>query len=169
MTSKIVFVTPPNYTGNLGGTEGANAICQTLAEAAGLPGNYKAWLSTSNPGDNPAQSFTQSTLPYVTPDSNLTEVAANWSSLISGNLINPIEFYANGGHSYFPSFTWTNTQTNGQPTSTTNLPYTDCTDWNALDGNGEYGVLGSQNYEWTYTSATLPCDTGNHSLLCFQQ
>jgi hypothetical protein len=42
------FVTSTEHTaGSLGGLEGADAICQLRAEAAGLPGNYRAWLSAS--------------------------------------------------------------------------------------------------------------------------
>jgi hypothetical protein len=44
----MAFVTSTKHAGDLGGLEGANAICQARAEAAGLPKNtYIAWLSTS--------------------------------------------------------------------------------------------------------------------------
>jgi hypothetical protein len=76
---KIVFVTTNVYAANLGGTAPYHAACQAEATAAGLPGTYKAWVSTtSTPNDNPAATFTQSPVPYVLPDS--TQVAANWSS-----------------------------------------------------------------------------------------
>jgi hypothetical protein len=46
--SNLVFVTsteqPPS---SLGGLAGADALCATRAAAAGLPGTYVAWLSTS--------------------------------------------------------------------------------------------------------------------------
>ena len=41
-----VFVTSTQTTGNMGGLTGADHICQTRASAAGLPGTYRAWLST---------------------------------------------------------------------------------------------------------------------------
>ncbi len=44
---KFVFVTSAKYKGNLGGLSGADAKCNQLAGAAGLPGTYVAWLSTS--------------------------------------------------------------------------------------------------------------------------
>ncbi len=42
------FVTSSNHDGNLGGLEGADAICQRLAEAAGSPATrtWRAYLST---------------------------------------------------------------------------------------------------------------------------
>jgi hypothetical protein len=43
----IAFVTSTSHTGNLGGIAGADAVCQARASAAGLPGTYRAWLSTS--------------------------------------------------------------------------------------------------------------------------
>jgi hypothetical protein len=42
---KIVFVTSQTYTGNLGGHTGADQKCKALALAAGLLGNFKAWIS----------------------------------------------------------------------------------------------------------------------------
>jgi hypothetical protein len=43
-----VFVTSTTQTGNLGGLSGADQICNDRAVAAGLTGNYLAWLSTSS-------------------------------------------------------------------------------------------------------------------------
>ncbi len=76
---KFVFVTSSGFFGNLGGTAGGNTDCNNAASSAGLPGTYKAWLSTATTGDNPASSFTPSTIPYVLPDN--TQVAANWTAL----------------------------------------------------------------------------------------
>ena len=42
------FVTSKTYVpGSLGGLDGADAECQTLAGAVPLPGHFKAWLATS--------------------------------------------------------------------------------------------------------------------------
>ena len=43
----IVFATSTLQDGNLGGLAGADAICNTRASAAGLPGAYVAWLSST--------------------------------------------------------------------------------------------------------------------------
>ena len=42
---KTVFVTSATYDGNFGTLANADANCQGLADAAGLGGTYKAWLS----------------------------------------------------------------------------------------------------------------------------
>src|SRR5262249_6546533 len=50
---KIMFVSSQQFTGgSIGGIAGGDAKCQTLAEAAGLPGTFKAWLATTG-GDSP--------------------------------------------------------------------------------------------------------------------
>ena len=85
----LVFVTSSGFFGNLGGTAGGDTDCNNAASAAGLSGTYKAWLSTTATGDNPASSFTQSTIPYVLRDN--TQVAANWTALVSGTLDHAID------------------------------------------------------------------------------
>jgi hypothetical protein len=55
-TVNAVFILKPNYafvtstlhTGNLGGLSGADAICQARANAASLPGTFRAWLSSDS-------------------------------------------------------------------------------------------------------------------------
>lgn len=42
----LAFVTPLSFNGDLGGLAGADAKCDAAAIAAGLPGHYRAWLST---------------------------------------------------------------------------------------------------------------------------
>ena len=52
---KYAFVTTWQGDGNIGGLAAADAICQTEAEEAELPGTYKAWLSDS--GNSPSTRF----------------------------------------------------------------------------------------------------------------
>ncbi len=42
-----VFVSSARFSGNLGGLAGGDSSCQGLADVAGLGGEWKAWLSTS--------------------------------------------------------------------------------------------------------------------------
>ncbi|PRQ04919.1 DUF4215 domain-containing protein [Enhygromyxa salina] len=79
---RLAFATSTTHTGDLGGLAGADAICNMLAQDAGLPGTYMAWLSTVD--ESPATRFTQSTVPYVLPDAN--QVADDWADLIDGSL-----------------------------------------------------------------------------------
>ena len=46
-SSRVVFVTRSRFPGNkLGGRAGADDKCRTFAAAAGLAGNFQAWIST---------------------------------------------------------------------------------------------------------------------------
>lgn len=45
--ARKVFVTSTTHNGNLGGLVGADATCQARATAAGSPGTFRAWLSTT--------------------------------------------------------------------------------------------------------------------------
>ena len=47
-STKIIFVTSLIYSGNLGGLSGADAKCSLRAQAGGLSGSWKAWLSDAN-------------------------------------------------------------------------------------------------------------------------
>jgi hypothetical protein len=47
-SNHTIFATSIKYNGNLGGTSGADATCQSRAVAAGLSGTWKAILSTSS-------------------------------------------------------------------------------------------------------------------------
>lgn len=84
-----VFVTSTTYSGNLGGLPGADAKCQTRAQAAGLSGTYKAWLSTADPNGSPATRFARATVPYRLVNGVL--IANDWSDLVDGRLSAPID------------------------------------------------------------------------------
>ncbi|MDB4944803.1 MAG: Tryptophan synthase alpha chain [Labilithrix sp.] len=47
----VVFTTKATFDGDLGGVTGADTKCTTYANAAGLPGKYRAWLSSAAGGD----------------------------------------------------------------------------------------------------------------------
>ncbi len=64
--NNVAFLTSVTYAGNLGGLDGADAICQKHANNAGLPANqYRAWLSTS---DEDAAARIGSARGWVRPD-----------------------------------------------------------------------------------------------------
>lgn len=46
----IMFVTKNTFTGSLGGLNGADGECKIAASQAGLPGTYRAYLSSIEPG-----------------------------------------------------------------------------------------------------------------------
>ena len=92
--SNTVFLSSAVYDGAMGGLDGADAKCQALAAAAGLPGTFRAWLSDST--GSPSTRFTQSTLRYVRVDG--VKVADDWADLTDATklLYAPINVTENG-------------------------------------------------------------------------
>ena len=84
---KFVFVTSTKQTGDLGGIDGADDICNDRAADAGLPGVYKAWLASTDAND-PESTFVRATGPYVRTD--YARVADDWADLTDGRLPRPI-------------------------------------------------------------------------------
>jgi hypothetical protein len=85
--SKLIFVSSERYSGNLGGLDGADAHCQSLAEAAGRTGVFRGWLSTLNV---PAwKRLTHSTVPYALRTGAI--VANDWADFTSGTLRHDID------------------------------------------------------------------------------
>ena len=177
----MVFVTVGSYDGNLGGTAGAAAICQTDADAAGLPGKYKAWLSTTLTyggdaalQDEPLNTFNHSTVPYYEPDGT-TEIASNWSTFASAAPSAAIaehadaspELYAGGADS---SFVWTGTADNG---TYSNSFDGDCLAWTdntvANGGDGGTPTISFPQY-WTSIgpNSAEACTVPGH-LYCVEQ
>jgi TolB-like protein len=184
--SRIVFVTSARYTGNLGGVAGADSKCQQVAEAAGLPGNYKAWLSDKS--SSPAATFMRWNGPYVLVDG--TEVASNWEGLTEHYHFVPINI-TETGQDTGESFQWTNTSASGGPGPCPCpeylLPATkivgrlevrdgSCQNWTSSNGDlydGMYGSsIGLGSY-WTIDIVSLHPYTADCDemlrLYCFQQ
>jgi hypothetical protein len=161
---KTVFVTSVTYDGNLGGLAGADANCQALADAAGLGGTYKAWLSDSS--TDARDRLTHATVPYVRTDG--ASIADDWADLVDNPagdpLLNPIDRDENG-NAVGNVRVWTGTTFAGQM-----LPGdTICSDW--LDGtasfNGRTGRTNRVDLGWT-SVLTLGCNT-LRALYCFEQ
>ncbi len=87
----VAFVTSTTSTGNMGGLSGADAACMTRAAAAGLPGNYVAWLSTSA-ATAPSRLGTASG--WVRPDGNV--FARSAMDIVTGRIIHPLNLDENG-------------------------------------------------------------------------
>lgn len=162
-----VFVTSQVFTGDLGGVEGADEKCQSAAEAAGLPGEYRAWLST--PVASPADWPVHSTVPYR--QINGVDVAGDWEQLLVGPLTNGIYVSEWGGdagvgmHSCIPDSrpVWTNTQTDA--TSYTSDMH--CGNWGSTTGEGSAGQAGAKNFSWT-VGCLIKCGE-EAALYCFEQ
>ncbi|HRI71476.1 MAG TPA: hypothetical protein PK156_44890, partial [Polyangium sp.] len=126
---KTVFVTSTIYKGDLGGLAGADAKCQTRAKAAGLDGEFKAWLSDSK--TSAASRLTHAQVPYVRVDGSV--LAKDWTEWTSGQLRVPLQLTELGGWpTIIPhppgcdnSLVWTNTKEDGSLVSKTRT----CNDW----------------------------------------
>jgi hypothetical protein len=169
-TSCQVFITSSVHTGALGGLGGADAICQTRANAAGRPGTYKAWLSTGS--ESPSTRFRQSGQPYIRVDN--TQVAANWAALISppGDIDATLNVTETGSTFGTIQFAWTNTSFDGSPVTADQT--FNCGNWTNDTVNA--GVIGGADVttsSWT-TFGTSFCPVDENSgvgrrLYCFQQ
>ncbi|WP_192484153.1 MULTISPECIES: DUF1554 domain-containing protein [Cysteiniphilum] len=82
----FIFTTTQNYSGNLGGIEGANNKCQLEANALGLDGEYKAMLPDTSRSVKDNINYDQ-TAYYLNLNN---EVVAPPNTLFLGGLKNPI-------------------------------------------------------------------------------
>ncbi len=182
--NKIIFKTSTTYNANLGGVAGADSKCQARANAAGLTGTYKAWISTSS--SSPATTFTKYSSPYILTDG--TQIASNWNDLTDGSIPNVtggnypnihldefgnvLPFTPGGGYSgcgswlggYF-IFSWNATNADGTfkpaPIGQYSNCHTTCNDWTSTSGGGDVWIM------WN-NSNTLDCSAATH-LICVEQ
>jgi hypothetical protein len=115
-------VSSSTQNGNLTGLFGADDLCQGLANAAGLPGVYMAWLSDAT--GSPTSRFTRATVPYVRVDG--LSVADNWTDLTDNRLKRPINMTEKGQVSGAPTRVWTSTNSLGDVLP---HPRQDCENW----------------------------------------
>ena len=162
-----VFVTSEMYDGNLGGLAGADAKCQALADAAGLPGTYMAWISTAE--GSPSTRFTQSTQPYLRIDG--VQVAPNWAGLVDGTLDAAISVTELGGPAPIGNTScagggfatvWSATNVAGGSGGTA------CAGFTSNAGSGLWGQATVTNSSWTSWCSGGLCSWLS-PLYCFQQ
>lgn len=163
---KTVFLTSTTSTGDLGGLAGADAICQGLADTAGIGGgrSYLAWLSDDT--DSPATRFTQATVPYLL--TNGDTVANDYADLTDGSIQNPINVDESGGGASSPK-TWSNTGSFGTLLNATAAG--NCNIWSeGSSGTGLNGLTGSTGITWASEASGSPLACTNlFALYCFEQ
>ena len=164
-----MLVTSEMFNGNMGGLDGADAICQGLADDAGLAGDYMAWLSTAQ--DSPSTRFTQSDMPYVLV--NGTVVANSWADLTDGTLASAINLTETGGQPPVGNTScagggfqtvWTATLQAGQSVNANNT----CSGWTSTGGGSYWGRADSSNSFWTGWCSGNSC-AWLSPIYCFQQ
>jgi hypothetical protein len=155
---KLVFITSTTQTGNLGGLEGADDICQGLADDKNIKGSFKAWLSDGF--ESPNSRFTRSVDPYRLIDG--TVIANDYTDLINGELLHPINLTEEAQSPSRAAFTGTT------PLGAASSPY--CSGWTSSDGNlkGSHGSPSKTNGVWSLVSVPLPCNF-ELTLYCFEQ
>ena len=157
----LVFVTRAAFQGNFGGLAGADARCQAAARHAGLPGVFRAWLSTAA---KPAGArIAHKDVPYVMPGG--IRVADNYADLTDGELAHPIDRTEYGNTVPSPFLARTATTPDGQALSPA------CADWTSrrrYDG-GWWGATDAATLAWSH-AGVFPgrCDYLAH-LYCLEQ
>ncbi len=165
---RLVFVTSTLQYGDMNGLAGADTICNDLAQEAGLPGTYKAWLSTGQANGTPAVRFTQSAVPYVKVDG--VKVADNWADLTDGTLdsaINRTELNAAppaGNPTCGNTSVWSNTNSNGTLFNSINS----CGNYLSTASAGHWGQSALVNGGWSSACSGGTC-SWQEPMYCFQQ
>lgn len=154
--SKRVFVTSTAYSGNLGGSAGADALCVASSDAVGLGGNWRAWISTGA-----SDAFTH--LDDVSPWYRLDGAMAfpNKAALRTTPAV-PLTITEQG--MMWVGYVWTGTLT-GAIHSTD-----DCSGFTSASTTvvGTAGVVrAGDTSEWT-TFESHPCQM-THPIYCFEQ
>ncbi len=162
---KRVFVSSSTRTGGVpsGSALGFDVNCQNLAIAAGLDGNYKAWVSDDT--TSPSVRFTKSKAPYLRMDGS--PIAADWTNLTSGSIAFAINRTETGGAVGGATYAWSDTAPDG-----TLIPVnpngSNCNNWKDPPGNfGSYGDTTATDSKWTDNSYGS-CNLNLH-FYCFEQ
>jgi len=161
MDEWLIFITSNSYTGALGGLAGADAICQTLAATAGVPGDFMAWLSDSS--ESPSTRFATDAYEdrtYTLGDGTL--VTKGWTGLTGGLLHNAIRL--DEAHNVQDNWNvWTNTTSSGISKGSYH-----CNSWSSASNSykGHYGTSSYVSSFWSDRSTTY-CST-SLKLYCVQ-
>ncbi len=172
---KGLFTTRDPFDGNLGGLAGADGRCYEMAQEAGLPGVYKAWLSTKS--ISAASRLTQAVITCRMVDGQ--RLALAWGDLTDGSLDTAptIDQFGteipNSGSNEPCGTVWTHTTptgaiadgiggAGGSPPA--------CANWTAFGQNltGGVGFHTETNEMWTYTGCAQPCSVPMR-LYCIEQ
>lgn len=165
----LIFVSNEDWDGNLGGVSGANQKCQQAANAANLPGIFRAWIATmeGNEEKSPAQDWTELhdfIGNFIRKDGKV--VAEGWDGLVSGSLAVPI-IYGEDGVDHGIEKVWTNVKPTGELADIDNESAS-CSAWSmSTSRSGNVGYPGVSTALWTNTVTPSACNVENH-LYCVQ-
>jgi hypothetical protein len=173
------FITAAAHSGDLGGLAGADAICQTAAESAGLPGTYRAWLSTSTTdaychvqgySGTKSANCGQSSLPTAAGPWIRTDgapFAGTIDKLVSGEIYTPPQYDENGSLVNPDAALFTGTNPDGTLNTNYSIPRS-CNDWNSNSDSYtvQIGISYGTTFLWTQITSTI-CSASGH-LICLQ-
>jgi len=169
--ANVVFVTSATGTGNLGSWAEASgktyiaaghAICQNLADAAGLQGEFKAWLS--DPDLDAKGRLVRSAEAYVRVDG--ARVAYNWTDLTTPPYLeNPISINEQGLPN--ASQVWTGTRVGGN--SAHGVFGNTCLYWGSGNPGDTTAVGYSTATDYSWTEAGIGSCAQSKALYCFHQ
>jgi len=157
----IVFLTSEGVSGDLGGVDGADAVCRSFAQEAGLQkwDQYHAWLSVgASPAANRVPLVDR---PYYRLDG--LKIAENSGELLSSKLLLPANISELKEDLGFRPV-WTNSLPDGTTTSEMH----DCQSFSSADfGDEAYvGFANKTDAQWTHAEVTSSCDL-DARLYCF--
>lgn len=168
-----IFVTSGTYTGiQIGGADGADTICQGLAEAAGLSKEYKAIVSVEEVSGNDNTGAVNSRLNLsgaiykVDAAGETTLIVAQPSDLwtagnvSSSGLLDTIDYDEEG--TPVSRLVWTGSNSDGGM-----APSSHCSNWSVNTGSGFYGNTTATDGEWI-ESLSADCSE-SYSLYCISQ
>jgi hypothetical protein len=148
---RVVFVSSRESNSVLGGLDGADATCTTLAkDPASHPRvkdrTFKAWLSDKDV--SAGRRLDHGATRFVLPNGTL--VAKNWDAFASAAHEAAINVDERNEQAH--GLVWTGTKTNGDATSSL------CTEWAGLFGLGTLGNTDSKTADWTQDGTRI-CST----------
>lgn len=151
-TYNYAFVTSTDQNGNLGGLEGADRLCNDLADAAGLPGTYVAFLS-----DETVSALDRLVGANGWIRTDRRPFARNLDDLINWNprLQFPLNLDENGVERAHDALVFI-----GQDTENAN-----CSNWTSEVGQVRAGTVGRNSSEWR--SGKLSHCSSERPIYCF--
>lgn len=168
MAGRRVFITSATHDGNLGGLAGGDAFCQALADAQGLGGTFRMWLSDAT--GSPSTRFVQSADPYYLL--NGTMVASSYADLVDGTLLAAINVNEAGGL-VASNVPFTGTNSDGTAIQGGGAAQDNCSGWTSA-ASGNHGWTGNSDgadITWTVSSNSGSPRQCNvlHRFYCFEQ
>lgn len=171
--ARILFMTSVATSGNLGGLGGADHLCNKLAAAGQLPGNYRAWLVTE-----------KATLPYRIPELFALKTPVKFVNVHGDVLADHVTdlalfgpdhpvVYDEHGEARPEQYVWTNLTRFGSSGE-------DCDQWTGTSGYARVGYSGylpdegpaaqtwHEEEQWTDLTIDVLCSDATPHLYCIQ-